>query len=327
MLLNLPPILVFRTFPDDQNTNAGISDYAFKALQIVVQDRKIFLSGVETVEAFIEALSPALVIGIGSVVPDGVDYARIYRCAKKAGAAIVYWLHDDPYEFDFNWKIKTNADWIFSNDRNSVEYYSHSRVSHLPLAADISHFGDFVPFADRDIDIFFCGVAYHNRHDIITRLRKTLGRFNTMVLGVGWDENLHFCKNQRLSPEGILEHYARSKIVLNLGRHHSIANSRYEIVPSTPGPRTFEAAARGCCQLVYLESTELFEYYKNVDEILSFNNVTDFTSKIDTFLEDPDDLEAVAEHSLKRTRESHTYAHRIVTMIDTLKSNNLFSIS
>ncbi|MCF1496398.1 glycosyltransferase [Agrobacterium vitis] len=327
MNMDFSPILVFRTFPDDQNTNAGISEYAFKALKCLIGNREVYLSGIETIEEFILALKPALVIGIGSIVPDSIDYSRIYGAAKSVDAKLVYWLHDDPYEFDFNWKLNKSADWIFSNDRNTVDYYHHERASHLALAADETHFGEIKPYSERDIDIFFCGVAYKNRHDIITRLRKTLGRYKTCVCGTGWDENIPFCKNQRLSPAGILDYYSRSKIVLNLGRHHSIANARFEIVPTTPGPRTFEAAARGCAQLIYLESTELFDYYTADEEILSFDNVTDFSSILFDLLENTDRLEGIALNSQNKTRELHTYKHRIITMLDVLKSNFIISIN
>ncbi len=319
-------IVVFRTFPDSMNNNVGIATYATNALKRVLPDYSIMSCGIGGVEAIIEDYNPALLIGIGSVVPDEVNYSRIYTLAQRRGCKVCYWLHDDPYEIDFNWKLSRHSDWIFSNDKSSVAYYDHERVSHLPLAADRDlHFGPLTNFNDRAMDFFFCGVAYSNRQDIISRLRQVLARYTTIVRGENWDENIAFCANSRMSAADLLAAYAQSKLVLNIGRQHNIANRRYEVVASTPGPRTFEAAARGCVQVAFWESCELFEYYKPESEILVFSSVTEFEKIAEVYLSDLGKLTEIAINSQKKTKDFHTYDHRISSMVSVLSENNVFS--
>jgi spore maturation protein CgeB len=320
-------IAVFRTFPDSMNNNVGISTYATNALSRVLPDYTILSCGIDGIETIIREKNPVLLIGIGSILPDDISYSRIYTLAQKTGSKVCYWLHDDPYEFDFNWKLDCHSDWIFSNDKSSIAYYDHTRVSHLPLAADLDlHFAPLSKFEEKRTDFFFCGVAFANRLDIVSRLRHVLARYTTIVRGEHWDENLEFCANSRMSPGELLTAYAQSKIVLNIGRQHSVANRRYEIVPSTPGPRTFEAAARGCVQAAFWESCELFEYYKPGTDILTFSSVTDFEKIAEYYLQDPAKLAEIAANSQLKTKEFHTYDHRIVSMLSVLSDNDVFFV-
>ena len=327
MQIKSKTIAVFRTFPDAMNNNVGIATYAENALRRVLPNYRVLACGIDGIEAVIREENPVLLIGVGSILPDNISYSRIYAVAQNSGCKVCYWLHDDPYEFDFNWKLDCNSDWIFTNDKSSIIYYDHPRVSHLPLAADLDlHFAPLSTFEERRTDFFFCGVAYANRLDIIARLRHVLARHATIVQGEYWDDNLKFCSNLRMSPDELLSGYAQSKIVLNIGRQHSLANRRYEIVASTPGPRTFEAAARGCVQAAFWESCELFEYYDPGTEILTFSSVTDFEKIADSYLQDPSKLAEIAENSQSKTREFHTYDHRIISMLSILSDNEIFSV-
>lgn len=257
---------------------------------------------------------------------DDIDYTAIARAARSVHAVLVYWLHDDPYEFDFNWKIEGRCDWIFTTDRASVDFYRSTNVSHLPLAADFDrHFHKFVPLRDRVTDVFFCGVAYPNRRSIVSKLRDVLEGCRTAITGDGWDEKLSFCRNERIAPDALIEAYAAARIVLNIGRQFNIANRQFELVPSTPGPRTFEAAAAGCLQAVFIESCEIFDYFAHEIEILTFNTVGELSEIVERVRQDPDSLDCVALAAQERVRADHTFDRRAQTLLNMLHKEGLFS--
>jgi spore maturation protein CgeB len=323
-----PCLVVFRTLPDHLNSNRLIEESLTSALNRLEPGARIVRPSIEVVSDAILETRPLLVIGIGSIAFDSIDYAIIRRAATRVGARLVYWLLEDPYEFDFNWKIQQLCDWIFTTDRASIDYYDNESVSHLPLAADVvRHFVETGSYNDRLVDVFFCGAAFPNRRSIISRLRHTLDKCNTMIRGVNWDDRLTFCKNDRIDPRRMAQYYASSKIALNIGRQLDIANARYEIVASTPGPRTFEAAAAGCVQAYFLDSSEIFEYYENKREIRVFNSVSEFDKLVEEMRDDPASFERISLAAQERTRASHTYDHRVKSMFAVLNKELQFNIS
>jgi spore maturation protein CgeB len=286
----------------------------------------IYRSSIQTTLDAVLELKPSLVLGIGSIAMDDVDYAAIARAAGSVGSTLVYWLHDDPYEFDFNWKIQGQCDWIFTTDLASVDYYQSARVSHLPLAADQDrHFRQFVPLRCRTTDIFFCGVAYPNRRAIISKIRNVLGSCQTLITGDGWDERLSFCRNERLASDALIEAYTSARIVLNIGRDFNIANRAFEIIASTPGPRTFEAAAAGCIQAVFMDSCQILDYFEHQTEIFSFSTVSEFSAIVDRVRQDPDGMDSVAIAAQNRVRAAHTFDHRAQTLLSVINREGLFN--
>lgn len=314
-------IVVFGTLAAGKDTNSAINTSIFEAMcRVCPNDRVVRVSSSTIVDA-IEDHRPRLVVGLGSIVHDHLNYAAIYRAAKTVGATLAYWLFDEPYERDFDWKLGGRADWIFTVDRNSSWFWETDRVVHLPLAADPNrHRRDFVPLAEREIDLFFCGVAYPNRRDLVAKLRHTLSRHDSVIRGDGWDENLKFCRNQRIPNAEMPDYFARSRIVLNIGRQFNIANRLAELVPSTPGPRTFEAAAAGVVQMTFIETMEIFDLFEPGREVIGFNSVDEFDALVDGILADPAAYDAVALAAQVRVLNEHTYDHRCRSLIDALSS-------
>ncbi len=319
-------MVVFNTLPDALNRNSSLELYISEALARALPGFRVARTPVGLVRETISALKPALVIGIGSVVPDEVDYAAVARSCRRAQAPLVYWLHDDPYEFDYNWKIEHGCDWIFTTDRATVDFYRSPAVSHLPLAADLTrHFRPMVPIQDRRTDVFFCGVGYPNRRTVVAAIRDVLRTCATEIRGDGWDERLPFCRNERLSPEAMIDRYAAARVVLGIGRQFNIANRQYDLVPSTPGPRLFEAAAAGCVQAALLESVELFDYLTPGAEILTFSSVAEFADIVEYVQSNPDAATELARRAQARARGEHTYDHRVQVMLGVLEKNGIFA--
>jgi spore maturation protein CgeB len=319
-------IFVFRTLPDHRNSNTHIEGAFSSALRRVAPSLRVVRSPIEIAADALLVAKPSLIIGIGSVLPDDIDYTAITRAARRLNAPVIYWLHDDPYEFDFNWKIDGQCDWIFTTDRSSMDYYRTPNVSHLPLAASKDlHFRDPIPIRERTIDVFFCGVGYPNRRSIITKLRNVLHPCQTVITGDNWNEKLPFCQNRRMSPAEIIDGYSSSRIVLNIGRQFNLANRQFDIVASTPGPRTFEAAAAGCVQAAFFESCELLEYFARDTEILTFSSISEFSHIIDRARYEPDTLDPIAAAAQVRVLTQHTYDHRAGEMLAVLRNAGLLS--
>lgn len=314
--------------PDHKNSTKSLEVSFSAALNRVARPAIIHRSPIETALDAILELKPRLVLGIGSVTLDDIDYAAITRATRSIGGKLVYWLFDDPYELDFNWKIDGRCDWIFTTDRASVDFHLSEGVSHLPLAADRDlHFRDFVPISDRSTDVFFCGIAYPNRRAIVSKIRDVLSSNNTVICGDGWDTRLSFCRNERLPPEALIEAYTSARIVLNLGRNFNIANRNFEIMASTPGPRTFEAAAAGCLQVVFMDSCEILDYFDRETEILTFSTVSEFAEIVDRVKKDPDGMNRIALAARERVLISHTFDHRARRLLDVLEKERVFRLS
>ena len=249
-------------------------------------------------------------------MPDDADYIDLRRYCDKSGTLLAFWLHDDPYEFDFSYRIADVADVIFSNDKWAARHYNHPYAYHLPLAA--SHSAHWRPLGQaKDIGIFFCGVAFGNRIRLVKDMKRVLQKFNTRILGDQWPESeLPFAKNRRLTNEELSRNYARASITLNMGRDFNYANKRYALDPSTPGPRTFEAAMAGTTQMYFVESLEIEEYYAPGKEIILYNSVAEFDQKVTALLDDASACAAIAAASQARTVMDHTYARRSQVIID-----------
>lgn len=314
-----PCLVLFRTTPDEVNSNASIEAWVMRAAKRRLPSWRIVRADARRALAAIEATRPTLAIGVGGLAPDALDFSAMRRATRTAGAALAYWVLEDPYEFDFSWKISGLCDWIFTTDQGCVDHYDSPNVSHLPLAASLDdHFRPLRPFTERSIDAFFCGVAYPNRAEIAHRLRNVLGRHKAEFRGTCWDEALPFCRNVRMTPGELSDAYASARIVLNLGRTHDIANRRYEIVASTPGPRTFEAAAAGCVQAAFTDMIGAIDYYDLGAELLMFGSVSEFASILERACDDPSAFDKIAAAAQVRTRENHTYDHRVATLLSTL---------
>jgi len=144
-----------------------------------------------------------------------------------------------------------------------------------------------------------------------------LTSYKTTILGDEWPEDhLSTTKNQRLSNNALSEFYAKSKFTLNIGRDFHYANDRYNLVPSTPGPRTFEAAMAGTTQLYFVESLEIEEYYIPNAEIILFDSALEFEGIMQEFTNGRLDAKSIQEASQTRTINDHTYCSRVKTMMN-----------
>jgi spore maturation protein CgeB len=272
---------------------------------------------------------PDAVVAFGSALPPHCDlHGLIDAVRRRYTCPITVWVTDDPYEFDHTVGIAPLVDHLFTNDRGTVPYYGLPNVSALPLAAaEADHvlaFLDPLPDSEKEWDFIFCGVAFENRIQVIEGIHKTLSRARTLIIGpqhgnFGWPSHrlpgITFGDPQPYRQ--VLELYRKSKVVLNLSRTNSICNSNYQIVPSTPAPRTYEVAAMGIPQIAFFDRPELLEDFEP-DQIAVFNTRNEFDDIASRLINDGNDREVMGRKSRAHTLKNHLYRHRLNTIIRTL---------
>lgn len=311
-------VLVCGASPDSVNSNAVLRGYVGKGFRSLAQVSAVRICSLETAEQTARDFKPHLILVFGSCMPSTSHYLGLKEIALDTEACLAFWLHDDPYEFDYSYKIVPLADVIFSNDRWTVTHYAHPHVHHLPLAADPdAHVREWNPNKARDV--FFCGVGFPNRVALLRDCAKALASFGVSVVGSDWPSDLSFAKNQFVSNVELPDWYASSLVTLNVGRRFNLANRRFNLEASTPGPRTFEAAAAGTVQCFFVESLEIESYYEESKEILLFDTPLELRRHVEMVLDDRSRARALATASRERTLRDHTYANRAARILDILR--------
>ncbi|WP_338329546.1 glycosyltransferase [Commensalibacter sp. Nvir] len=278
----------------------------------------ISISTVEAAAA-IKYIKPKIVFSIGSYLPESTYFGEVCQVAKKEGAVSVFWATEDPYELDANYRVTDDFDVIFTCDKWAAHFYDHPHVSFLPLAAcEKQHYKPIDEAITKTIDVLFCGVAFGCRKDVMRNIRPSLANLNIKIIGPGWGEFGIGFSDARIEKDQLIELYQRSKIVLNLGRSLHFENKFFKVIPSNPGPRTFEAAAAGAMQFYHEENYAIHDYY-NREEMAVFSTNYDFSSLLQRYLNDPSLIISTAKKAQQRTLRDHTYTKRIETVIRSLK--------
>jgi spore maturation protein CgeB len=315
-------VLLVPTVPPKWTSNAVLIDLLKEACSQRFGPEGVRVTSPERAPRALQELRPRFVLVFGSLVMDEVDLGPLRAAGDEPGVKVAYWATEDPYELDAAYKLEGVADVIFTNDRFTKLHYElmgFPHVHHLPLAASIRQRR---PVLERDgdylYDVFFCGVAFDNRRKVIDGLRPLLSGVNALICGSHWNENARWIQNRRLSPEELLDAYQHSRIVLNVGRTHSFANDRFAVTPSTPGPRTFEAAIAGGAQLAFADRPEILDYYMLGEEISMFDSLSEAEATVDRLLAHPEERIAMAIAAQRRTERSHLYIHRMDAMLDVI---------
>lgn len=302
-------LMVVSAFPEKFNTNSALQDYVTWGFESILGKGKVLSCPLEIAPDLVMQFKPKLIVIFGSCMLDISAYRATRVACDKAGSGMAFWLHDDPYEFDYAFKAEEVADWIFSNDRWSAMHYAHPKVMHLPMGA--SKQAHFRPWVDhKETDIAFCGVAFPNRIQLVKDLSPILAQYRSRICGSHWPTELTIAKNERLTNTELSNLYATSTVTLNMGRQFNLANDKFLLDASTPGPRTFEAAMAGTVQCYFVESLEITDYFKPDEEIILFDSPTDFALQVERLIEEPSLAKKIALAAQERTLRDHTYEAR-----------------
>lgn len=309
----------------ESQANAQIREAIMSGWAECFGEENVIAANISGAAASIKYLKPTIIFAIGSYLPESTYFGEVCREAKKVGARTVFWATEDPYEQDANYRIADDFDVVFSCERWGSNFYTRKDVWHLPLAAcQRLHYRPIDETVERTIDVLFCGVAFTNRKDIVRGLLPTLRNLNIKIVGPGWGELGVGFSDARIEKDQLVQFYQRSKLVLNLGRSLHFENKRFMIAPSTPGPRTYEAAAAGAMQVFHEDTYELREYYTK-EEIPSFSNKRDFDRLLERYLDDNELRLETAKKAQARTMAEHTYGHRIRQALDLMKEEGFLS--
>lgn len=315
MVATSASVVIVPTSPERLNRNANLCDFVHEAFADRFGREHVSLTAASDARGSIREMGRGFVLLFGSSLPDECEFETISAVAHAQGVPVAFWTTDDPYEFDTSYKFVDAVDVVFTNDRWTERHYRFRRrqgIHHLPLAASREHFREVLPRdSDYMYDVFFCGVGFENRRRVVEGLNPILSKLETLVCGSEWPEMAPYVQNRRLSQHELLDAYQHSRIVLHLGRDHSYANSRFQITPSTPGPRAFEAAMAGGFQLAFGDRPEILEYFELGSEIALFDGLRDGQERIEYLLEHPEDRISMSRAAQRRACNDHTYANRI----------------
>lgn len=308
-------LLLASVFRPGLNPNPHIFTYVRRAAERLLGASFVLASCVSEAREKLDLCNAVLLVG-GSldrqVVPLSID-------CRKNRKPLVFWATDDPYEIDFNLEHLDFVDYIWTNDRSSLVLYPKDKSGHLPLAADpdehiLSTLGDE---SDYWYDVSFVGVEFPNRRAIIEELTPMLRKLRTVIIGPNWSIDERFIVRQRVSNQKAAEISNRSRVVLNLARRLDLSNTR-GVIPSTPGPRTFEVGGCGTVQIVSPELPEVEEYYTPSVEIEFSGTVEEMKTRIENLVHDSDRRRKTADAARERTKSSHLYDHRLSQILDVL---------
>lgn len=258
---------------------------------------------------------------------DGQElHRKMVARLREHAPRMVLWLTEDPYEQGTNRRNFDLFDIVFSNDRGSVRAYASPKVHHLPLAAsEPYHFREVVE-SERDFlyDVFFAGVAWPNRVDLLRRITDQLRGLRWKFI-LPHNEFLpkpdlgvpDFELDYRLSNPDLATVQNRSKIVLYL--HRVFSASGVDQPSTTPGPRIFETALSGAFQLVEDTLPETSDYFERDRELSYFRTLEDCVSLIRHFLEHPERRVRIARAAQNRARADHLYRHRVRDLLKRLE--------
>lgn len=246
------------------------------------------------------------------------------------GVRTAIWLTDDPYYTDFTLKIVLHYDYVFTLERNCLDFYKglgHSQVYYLPFAAHREHYHPTTTRSAIERDVSFIGSAYWNRVNFFREIMPELMQYNTVINGIWWDrlpeaplygDRIEIGK--WMSPQETALTYSGSKIVINLHRSHideAVNNNTLGISAVSPNPRTFEIAASGTLQLCDARD-DMGSFFKPGEEIETFASPQEMMEKIRYYLTHEEERRAIVLRAYERVLKDHTYTRRIHQLLSTI---------
>jgi spore maturation protein CgeB len=313
-------VLVTGAAPDAVNNNAFLRSMVAEGFASILGEEDVVNVPFAAAGAAVKDFAPAFVLCFGSCMPDSSFLEYVANVTRSRGGTFGVWLHDDPYEFDFRYRATSCADLIFSNDAWAVQHYEHDRVFHLPLAASPAR--HYRPInGHRLVDLYFCGVAFPNRVGFFRDLPPAAPPVQYLVEGTDWPADIPYARSGRVDNEHVTDMYSRSLAVLNIGRHFDLANSHYALTPSTPGPRTFEAAMAGAAQLFVVESLEIIRYFTPRTEIILVDSVRDVPDIVRDLRRNEGFAIDIARAAQARALRDHCYANRARRIVEVLRES------
>jgi spore maturation protein CgeB len=313
-----PKVLVAGSFPDALNVNVALRGYLIDGFRKILPDSTVLGAPYEGATAAARALKPDLTVVFGSAYSDTTDYNILAAEVRKSGGKLVFWMHDDPYEFEGNFRVLHLLDAVFTNDAASVDFFpTDVPVFHLPMGG--SHEAHYRAVVRRyGPELFFCGHVFSNRLKLFNTLAEKAPKLQrqAILMGTGlptgqipgWTE-------LRIANSSLADFCNSALSVINIGRDFHFANSRFAIKPSTPGPRTFEAAFSGAAQIAIGDGLEIADYFEPDSEILIADSADELIDHWQRLKREPSLSLELGRRSQARAIAEHGYEHRAARIL------------
>ena len=269
----------------------------------------------------VDASKPELTVITGGhrIFPESVEIM------KSLGVKTALWTIDPPRTFQPLIKAAPHYDFVFCQGTEAIELFRHSGILNarwLPMAC-APHYHKPVELSESDRikfgnDIVFVGSYYPERAELF----ENLSCFDFALWGTGW-ENL--TKNSPLRkrirgyhtrPEEWLKIYSASKIVLST--HYHDALGRFPVYQASP--RVFEILACGAFQMCD-NQRDVFSLFHDGRHLIKFLNGKDLVVKIQYYLENHQERQAITRQGREEVLKLHTYQDRIQELLAIVASS------
>lgn len=307
-------ILISGTCAPSLNSNYGLIEAVAAGFEQLNRPEVKLVYVTQLIEA-ISAWQPNYTLLVGGLALESIPLALVHHVCKCVESKLIFWSLEDPYELDYVLLKGSVFDLICTSDFSSQCFYPGQwRVEHLPLASpdmpapEVPH--RMFPFGRW----LFCGVPFTNRIKWIDAIRSSYP--DGLLIGPDWPK---YCRptqvsRQRISRNMLMTLYKMMPITLFIGRRHDLANDS-KVVPSTPGPRLFEAAGCGAAQLVCDNGLETGCYYEPNYEFLWARTFDEASECLERFSKDSSTIKEISLRAWKRTQAEHLYYHRAQQLI------------
>jgi len=194
------------------------------------------------------------------------------------------------------------------------------QTSYLPLAADPT-VHQSLDLTDQEqmefgADVSFLGAGYRNRREILPVLMGHNWSFK--LWGNEWDQAGILAQvlqrnGARIDTPTSVKIFNATKVNVNL---HSYTKEGFDPDGDSVNPRTFELASCGAFQVIDYR-TLLPEFF---DESMMgiIKTPEELTPTVRKWLHEPEQRRVMAQESQKQVVMSHTYAHRMQTLLSTI---------
>lgn len=314
-------ILFLDTKPN--NPNRYISRALFSAL------RRNALASEVVWASYVDALDLALEQSFDAFIAFGGEEAHnpvVQRICQLIPKRII-WFTEDPYETYRNRTVAEDFDLVFTNDAASVKDYAGS-ARHLPLAGDRDSQLLPVLATKTRYDLFFAGTAWPNRLKFLSELRKSrpgLKLKTVLVTNPAIDPYISEYRDAFEFSAGVsIRDFCRlanqSLLTLTLPRQFSTDEQRPTAASDTPGPRLFEIALAGSCQLVDAGTTpHVKQLFDDDRHFLSYASMKECETRIDEALSSPERVRQIAQSAQAHCLDRHLYDHRADELMQALQ--------
>jgi spore maturation protein CgeB len=260
---------------------------------------------------------------------DELDPAALRVIRDELKVPTVAWFADDYWRFwNYSKRWAPHFSHVVTTSPQAADWYKNTGITNVILSQWACNTALYRSReAAKDIDVSFVGQYKPARGRIVDMLKRA--GISVAAYGYGWP-------NGKVSQDGMLNIFSRSKINLNLNVRpsrfeprvlarlflkksvnrlvpdlHVIDNAKawwHFDVPHTHA-RPFELA--GCKAFVisgYSEGAET--YYKPDTEMVFYRTPDELAAKIRYYLEHQDERDRIAQTGYERTLKDHTYEQR-----------------